>query len=194
MFHAPWERRALALTLAMGATASWNIDMSRAARETVPGYADRSYYDIWITALQSLLMQRDMLHADELLAQRSTRPAPPVQRVLRAADVAGALAAGTPTQRNATVPAAFAVGQTVRTRAHAVPHHSRLPAYAMGRCGVIERIHGMHVWADTHAQGLGEQPQWLYSVAFDAQALWGSEARPDVRVSIDAWQPYLEPA
>ena len=29
-FHARWEPRALALTLAMGATGAWNIDMSRA--------------------------------------------------------------------------------------------------------------------------------------------------------------------
>ena len=32
VFHAPWERRALALTLAMGATREWNIDISRMAR------------------------------------------------------------------------------------------------------------------------------------------------------------------
>jgi nitrile hydratase subunit beta len=31
LFHAAWEPRALAVTLAMGATGSWNIDMSRAA-------------------------------------------------------------------------------------------------------------------------------------------------------------------
>ena len=33
LFHASWEPQVLALTLAMGATRSWNIDMSRAARE-----------------------------------------------------------------------------------------------------------------------------------------------------------------
>jgi hypothetical protein len=38
-FHAAWEPRALALTLAMGATGAWNIDMSRSARETLPDYA-----------------------------------------------------------------------------------------------------------------------------------------------------------
>ena len=34
-FHADWERRALGLTLAMGATGQWTIDMSRAARESL---------------------------------------------------------------------------------------------------------------------------------------------------------------
>ena len=28
-FHAPWEARVLALTLAMGGTGSWNIDASQ---------------------------------------------------------------------------------------------------------------------------------------------------------------------
>lgn len=32
LFHAEWERRVLAITLAMGAVGKWNIDMSRAAR------------------------------------------------------------------------------------------------------------------------------------------------------------------
>ena len=35
-FHADWERRVLAVTLAMGATGQWNIDTSRAARESLP--------------------------------------------------------------------------------------------------------------------------------------------------------------
>ena len=33
VFHAEWERRAFALTLAMGATGEWNLDASRFARE-----------------------------------------------------------------------------------------------------------------------------------------------------------------
>jgi len=55
-------------------------------------------------------------------------------------------------------------------------------------------VHGPHVFADTHAQGLGDAPQWLYSVAFDARELWGAQAQTGLRVAIDAWEPYLEPA
>ena len=33
VFHAEWEKRAFALTLAMGMPGGWNIDMSRFARE-----------------------------------------------------------------------------------------------------------------------------------------------------------------
>jgi nitrile hydratase len=83
----------------------------------------------------------------------------------------------------------------VRTRDAAPPHHTRLPGYTRGKRGVIERVLGTHVFADTHAQGLGEQPQWLYTVAFDEQELWGAHTpRQQCTVSVDAWEPYLEPA
>jgi nitrile hydratase len=52
----------------------------------------------------------------------------------------------------------------------------------------------VHVFADAHAQGLGESPQWLYSVAFDGAELWGEQAAPGLSVAIDAWEPYLEAA
>ena len=194
LFHAPWEPRALALTLAMGATGAWNIDMSRAARETLPDYAELGYYEIWIAALQRLLHERGLLQPDELAAARTLHAAPALPRVLAASDVAKVLAAGAPTQRPSTAPAGFAVGQRVHTRAIAVPHHTRLPGYARGKLGVIERAHGMHVYADANAQGLGEQPQWLYTVAFDGTELWGAAAAAGLTVSVDAWEPYLEAA
>lgn len=193
-FHAAWEPRALALTLAMGATGAWNIDMSRAARETLPDYAALDYYRIWLAALQRLLAERGLLHDDELAAGRALHPAPPPPRVLQAADVATVLARGAPTAREAATPARYALGQRVRTRADALDHHTRLPGYARGKPGVIERVHGAHVYADSHARGQGEQPQWLYTVAFDGAELWGPAAAPGLVVSIDAWEPYLEPA
>jgi nitrile hydratase len=59
---------------------------------------------------------------------------------------------------------------------------------------VITQTHGAHVFADRHAHGEGEAPQWLYTVAFAATELWGSDARSGDRISVDAWEPYLERA
>lgn len=193
-FHADWEPRALAVTLAMGATGSWNIDMSRAARETLPDYAQSSYYRIWIGALEKLLAERGLVTADELAAGRALHAPKPGARVLRADAVPAALAKGSPTERPATTPARFQVGDAVRTRAQRVDHHTRLPGYAHGKRGVIESVQGLHVFADAHAQGLGEQPQWLYRVAFSGTELWGEEAAPGLSVALDAWESYLEPA
>ena len=36
VFHAAWERRAMALSLAMNGAGLWNIDMVRHARERTP--------------------------------------------------------------------------------------------------------------------------------------------------------------
>lgn len=194
LFHAAWEPAALAIVLAMGATASWNIDMSRSARETLPAYRGLAYYQIWLAALERLMLERGLLQADELAAGRMLHPPVPVARVLHAGEVAATLARGSPTARDEGPPARFRVGDPVRTRADAVPHHTRLPAYARGKVGTVERVHGRHVFADTHAQGLGEQPQPLYTVVFAGSELWGADATPGLRVSIDAWQPYLQAA
>lgn len=194
LFHAAWERRALALTLAMGATGSWNIDMSRAARETLPDYARLSYYQIWIAALEQLLVERALLRPDELAAGRALHPPVPVARVLRAADVPAALAKGSTTERPPTALARFQPGDRVRSRRDRVAHHTRLPGYAHGKPGVIESVHGAHVFADSHAQGQGEQPQWLYRVAFSGAELWGADAARGSSVALDAWESYLEPA
>jgi nitrile hydratase beta subunit len=185
LFHAPWEPRAMALTLAMGATGLWNVDMSRAARETLVNYRDLGYYEIWLTALERLVSDSGAL------IESATRP----PRLLRAESVAATLARGTPYERAPARAARFAVGDAVRTRADRPAHHTRLPGYARGKSGVVARVHGTHVFADTNARGLGECPQWLYTVAFDERELWG-DGLPVQRstISVDAWEPYLEPA
>jgi nitrile hydratase len=192
-FHAPWEPRVLALTLAMGASGLWNIDISRAARESLPTYARLTYYEIWFEALLKLLAEYGLVGADELAAGRSLRAPLPLPRTLRAAAVPSVLATGAPTARAPTAPARFAVGEAVRMYGGEVPHHTRLPRYVRGKRGVIERVLGTHVFADAHATGRGEQPRWLYTVAFDARDLW-PDASTGVRVSVDAWEPYMEPA
>ena len=194
VFHAPWEPRVLALALAMGATGAWNLDMSRAARETLPEYARSSYYRIWFDALERQLQAHALVAADEIAAGRSLRPPAPLPRVLKADAVAASLARGTPTARAVAAPARFAPGDRVRARAERVDHHTRLPGYARGHIGTVTQVHGGHVFADAHAHGLGEDPQWLYTVAFEAGELWPDADDPARLVSIDAWEPYLEAA
>jgi nitrile hydratase beta subunit len=185
LFHAPWEPRVMALVVATGPTGLSNIDMNRAARETLPNYRDLSYYEIWLAALEKLLLQRGVL---------GDTPPPPKQ-VLRAELVAAAISKGSAFSRTPTGPARYALGQRVRTIAVQPEHHTRLPAYARGKVGIVERIHGAHVFPDTNAQGLGESPQWLYTVAFDEKELWGGQ-RVNQRstISVDAFEPYLQPA
>jgi nitrile hydratase len=109
--HAAWEARALALTLAMGATGAWNIDMSRAARETLGDYANSSYFRIWIGALEKLLVDAGLVQPDEIAVGHSRHATAGVARVLRAGEVATVLSRGSPTERTASRPARFAPGE-----------------------------------------------------------------------------------
>ncbi len=195
LFHAPWERRALGLTLAMGATGQWNIDQARAARESLPAatYLTAGYYGIWLLGMEKLLLQRGLVQPDELAAGHALHPPLPLARVLRPGEVAAALARGTP-----ATPARFAPGDTVRARNTHFSGHTRLPRYVRGHVGRVLQVHGAHVLADSHAASppgapFDEAPTWLYTVAFDAATLWGDSAEADTQVSIDAWEPYLEP-
>ncbi|CAN5752509.1 nitrile hydratase subunit beta [soil metagenome] len=196
VFHAPWERRALALTLAAGALGHWTLDESRHARESLPPatYYAASYYEIWLRALETLLLRHGLVTEAELAAG-AAEPAPPHPRRLPASIVPETLARGGPSERDpgASRPG-FGAGDRVRTRLINPAHHSRLPGYALGRPGTIESAQGFHVFPDASAHGLGEAPQWLYTVVFRAVDLWGDDADPAQSVSIDAWESYLEPA
>jgi nitrile hydratase len=196
VFHAEWERRAFALTLAMGMPGGWNIDMSRFAREDRPhqDYLGKSYYQIWLAGLERLMLERNLVAPDEIQAGHQLHPPKPVTRKLTADGVAAMLHRGGPTEREISKPALFAVGDRVRTKTINPPTHTRLPRYVRGHVGVIERIHGAHVFPDSNAHGAGEHPQWLYTVTFDGRELWGSDAEPGSQISVDAWEPYLEPA
>jgi nitrile hydratase subunit beta len=96
--------------------------------------------------------------------------------------------------RQAQAPARFKPGDRVRTKNIHPPMHTRLPRYARGRIGVIELVHGCHAFPDMMAIDKGDDPQWLYTVMFEGKELWGPDADPTVRVSIDAFEPYLDPA
>jgi nitrile hydratase len=194
-FHSAWEGRALALNRAMSYAKVWNIDRSRAAIEEMPphDYLTMTYYEKWALRLEKLLLEYGLVSADEIAAGRSLRPGKALPRTLAAADVAKALSRGSYSRPSNTAPQ-FRTGDRVRAKNIHPPTHTRLPRYARGRGGVIECVRGHHVFPDSVATGQGENPQWLYTVLFDGRELWGERADPTLKVSIEAWEPYLEPA
>ena len=196
LFHEPWEARAMALTVAAGAWGRWNIDQSRHQRELIPGpeYLAMSYYERWITALMALLLDRGLVSAAEVRTGRADPGSERRSPLLTAELVNETLARGGPTSREMAAPPNFALGQGVRARDVNPPGHTRLPRYVRGRFGRITRLHGAHVFPDTNAHGLGEQPQPLYQVRFEAGNLWGSAARGPGAVYLDLWESYLDAA
>jgi nitrile hydratase beta subunit len=195
VFHAAWEGRVLAMQRAMGFAGGWTIDQSRYAVERIPPqvYLSASYYRRWALAIERNTLERGLAGADEIAAGHALRPGTPLQRKLTAEIVRRGMRRGG-YSRPATAPARFALGERVRAKNIHPRTHTRLPRYVRGHVGIIERIHDCHVFPDTVAIDQGENPQWLYAVCFDAGELWGPDADPTVKVSVDAFEPYLEPA
>ncbi|MCB1394634.1 MAG: nitrile hydratase subunit beta [Rhodobacteraceae bacterium] len=79
-YHAAWEARAMGVTLACGALGCWPLDEGRFARESLhPAiYYNATYYEIWIRALESLLVKYGLVSAGELASGRGrSRPRAP---------------------------------------------------------------------------------------------------------------------
>ena len=196
VFHAPWEGRVTALMRAMGAAGAWNLDMFRASREgqRPDVYLTASYYKSWGLNIESLSLNHDFVTAEELAAGHAILAAKPLPReALRASEAATAARRGC-YERPSASPAQFQPGNRVRTRNMHPTTHTRLPRYARGRSGVIERVLGCQVYPDSSALGNGDDPQWLYTVVFEGPELWGADSDATLKVSIDAFEPYLEPA
>lgn len=194
VFHAPWEGRILALTIAMAAWRTWSIDARRHERELIePGaYLRMSYYERWLAALRVLVVKAGQVTPDELRDGRS-RGGTVHHSALSAEQVRPMIARGRPYTRDVDVAPRFAAGAAIRTK-NMHPHgHTRLPRYARGRRGAIVRDHGVHVFPDTSAHGRGESAQHLYAVRFTATELWGAAANPRDSVHLDLWDDYLEP-
>ncbi|WP_222598469.1 SH3-like domain-containing protein [Lentzea tibetensis] len=79
------------------------------------------------------------------------------------------------------------MGDRVRTSAAAVPHHTRLPAYARGCAGTVVGVEGRWPLADARAQGaVVVQP--VYTVRFSASELFGAGSHS---VTLSMWEEYL---
>ena len=194
VFHAPWEGRVLAMSRALSGLAEWNIDIGRYWIELLPPevYLSSSYYERWIARLENLLLARDLVGQAELVAGHADGPGRPVKgRAMTQADVGAVLIPGS-FDRTAPAPARFKLGDRVRARNIHPATHTRLPRYVRGHVGIIERMHGCHVFPDAIVASGAEDPQWLYTVTFEGAALWGPDVESGLRISVDAFEPYLD--
>ena len=187
VFHAEWEGRVYAMNTAMGARGVWNIDIGRFAIESLPPhtYVAGSYYQLWLAKLEKLLDEFELLGDHDRSSDRD--------RVFTTADVSRVLARGSYTRPAESEPR-FSPGDRVRARNIHPRLHTRLPRYTRGHVGVVEHVYAPNVFPDSVVRGDGEQPQWLYTVRFDGSELWGDDTEPGTEVSVDAFEPYLEPA
>jgi nitrile hydratase len=157
-------------------------------------YLRATYYEKWLFSLIENAVRHGLLTREEVETgfpdTRAVKAKPP----LTAPVVAEVMARGSPKSRSVERQPLFRPGDAIRTRNIHPLTHTRLPRYARDKRGVITTLHGAHVFPDTNAQFHGENPQPLYTVRFQACALWGDAANPHDTVCLDLWEDYLERA
>ncbi len=195
-FGAPWEGRAFAVTLlANRAATSSNLHAFRRALERVPEQdylAD--YYGRWLGSAEILLVDSGLLapgaveaRAGNLRGGTVEEPAEPEPHKPTMETGGGG------NLRTVDTPHLYAVGDRVSTSSHAATGHTRLPGYARGKTGTITALQPAQVFPDTAAHFIGEQPQHVYSVSYDAAELWGPGGEA-FSLTLDLYENYLEKA
>ena len=184
VFHHEWERRMYGLALT-AAREGRNVDEFRHAIERIPApvYLTSSYYERWLNALMTLLVEKGRVAREELIAA-GAEPIGPSQP-------ANPFAGKSPMVRRRRP--RFREGDRVVARNINPLGHTRLPRYVRGKRGVIARDWGIYTFADSNAHHAGAREQHVYSVAFAAQELWGGAAPRRDTLRIDLWEDYLQP-
>lgn len=196
-FHEPWEARVRAIHSSAGL---WpNTHVSRHAAEKLPPAEYLvSYFERWLNREERRMIELGIVTQEEVDARLQLLRDDPAaaQRLLDDVDIPAARKFFTrePSSggRSKDGPFAFKVGDRVLARNIHPAGHTRLPRYVRGKRGVIDRCHGIEGFPDTKAHGLGDNPQPVYSVRFDASELWGSDAEGKGSVRLDLWESYLE--
>lgn len=190
VFSQEWERRSFGVSQFAQGLSGFNTDGFRHGleREQADLYLELDYWHRWILNAERMLVEGGVLGSGAVtdrILQRRNRAEPQRTTDCMAHGERGNV-------RPKSTEAQYRAGDLVRAVGDPTSQgHTRIPGYVIGKVGSIVGDQGVWVYPDTHAHGQGEHPQWVYSVAFDAQTLWGSDAGTH-RVCVDLFEPYLE--
>ena len=194
VFPEPWEGRAFALALLSLQLAGWNVDAFRHAQERLDrrAYLGDGYYGRFLNATELMLTESAVLapsaievRARKLRGQQLEEPPTPEPAKPGYAPTAeGSL-------RTVDATPAFGTGERVRAKDISPAGHTRLPRYVRGHTGVVTHVQPASVLPDTNAHFQGENAQYVYTVQFDSQDLWGADAEP-FELTIEMFESYLE--
>ena len=196
-----WEAVSGAALFALLRSGRTNIDAHRHRIERLDPtrYLPISYWGRWLAAIESAAVDQGIATQAEIDAAiealghpaAATAPPPPMHPAVALESRQNDPTFIRPVERARR----FAAGDRVRTLADA-PHagHHRLPRYARGRVGTVARTYPAFTFPDTVAHGRGEQPTYVYAVAFTGRELWGPDADPNQLCHLDVFEPYLTPA
>ena len=199
-FHEEWQARAFAMCMCMfagwrGRPDVWTLDWFRHVRERIDpiDYLTHDYYDQWVQSLAATVIDNGTIRLEELVpSAASGKKSTSADNGNRKTDSTAKVSASHGNEATSDKPT-FSVGQRVLTKMSIAAFHTRLPAYARGRIGVIEEYHGFRPLADASARGV-IKPEPFYTIAFEAAELWPEAQARRERVFVDVWESYLAPA
>jgi nitrile hydratase beta subunit len=202
VFHLEWEGRTFGVANAMMAKGVFSVDEFRHAIESIHpvAYVSAGYYGRWLWGLERLLVHHGVVTDEEIDARTRALSLQPDASIPRREDpefadlLLGAVDAGMSPRREVAAPRRFAVGDRVVACGAGREGHTRLPAYARARTGVVVHCHDAFVFPDSNARRAGEDPQWCYCIRFEAEEIWGVPSETCAPVFLDAWEAYLDPA
>jgi nitrile hydratase len=178
--HGEWEARTFAVAGGALGAGGFNTPMFRHAIERMdPGhYLTSSYFEHWLTAVATLLVEDGMISRDDLDARVTEFPLsrPPA---VDADDVDAASPRETPR---------FAVGDAVRVRDVHFGGHTRCPQYVRGRRGVVARIDVAAPIPGGGAPRARARPHVRGAVR--RAELWSEAAEANAPVHVDMHQQY----
>jgi nitrile hydratase beta subunit len=196
-----WEAVSGAAMFALLRSGVTNIDAHRHRIERLDPtrYLPIGYWGRWLAAVESAALEQGLTSDVEIEATIRAQGRDPAQsaRPPRMHPVEALESRhNDPTFiRAVDRPPRYGLGDAVQTLSHPPQRgHHRLPRYCRGRLGRIERVYPAFTLPDTVAHGGGENPTYLYAVAFEATELWGPGADPRQRCHLDLFETYLLPA
>jgi nitrile hydratase subunit beta len=192
VYHAEWESRVDAMTAAMRAAGAIP-GLRRGIEENISAadYLRMSYYERWLTSLTEMLIAKGLIAREEVDSGRPAASGRNSVRAVSAIEAVEFMRRNQTPRQNIDVPARFETGRQVRVRNINPITYTRLPRYARGKLGTIDKFRGVFPIPDADGGG---KPQNLYSVRFSARELWGGQAAPQDAVYVEMWDGYLEPA
>lgn len=185
VYHEKWEAHVHAM-MRRTVDRCFSLDEFRNAVEHMPParYLEATYYERWLTAVETLLVDKGLIRREELDGRLRGERVPVVPAPSGVEPARPETRSGKPR---------FVLGEPVVTKQINPAGHTRIPRYARGKQGVVASVKGPYLLPDTNAHRLSRDWQPVYAVRFDARELWGEQATANTSVCVDLWESYLEP-
>jgi nitrile hydratase subunit beta len=173
-----WEPLVRALSAFAMRKRIYNMDEFRHAIERMAPrhYLTASYYERHLTAIATLLVEKDVVTPEELEALAGG-----------AFPLAGPIGPG----RLPSPPHSFATGEKVRVKNEFVRGHVRMPAYIRGKVGVVVGVSPAYPFPDAAGHGMQAPMEPTYDIRFRSRELW-PDSCDDALNHVGVFQSYLE--